>query len=115
MRKRPLTRVQEVRELRGYTKSQLADLANMPRTTLSRIEKGPNNGGTKSLSPSAARLLAKVLMVREDQLLLPVGFPIDPIAGDEPPITDLIYETCRQILVELREIKARLPPAATGG
>lgn len=114
MGKRPLTRVQEVRELRGLSKSELADLAGMPRTTLSRIEKGPANGGTKSLSPSAAKLLAKPLRVREDQLQLPVGFPLDPEPGEAAPIVDLIYATVAEILAVLRDISARLPARPLG-
>jgi hypothetical protein len=48
--------------------------------------------------------------VREDQLMVPIGYPIEPLAGEAPPINDLLYETCQQILAELREIKALLRP-----
>lgn len=102
--KRPGTRVEEVRVLRGLTKADLARRSGMPPQTLQRIE----DGSTKSLSLSARRLLAPVLQVREDQLMLPIGFPIDPVAGEHPPIADLQFQTSQEILAELREIRRLL-------
>ena len=102
--KRPTTRVEEIRVIRGLTKADLARRSGMPPQTLQNIE----NGKTKGLSLSARRLLAPVLQVREDQLMLPIGFPIDPVAGQEPPIQQLIYEALQDVLTELREIKQLL-------
>ena len=71
--KRPRTRVEEVRQLRGLTKAELARRAGMLPQTLQRIE----DGSTKSLSLSARRLLAPALRVRDDQLMMPIGYPIE--------------------------------------
>ncbi len=102
--KRPKTRVEEVRLARGLTKAELARRSGMPPQTLQRIE----DGSTKSLTPSARKMLAPVLRVREDELLVPIGFPIQPLAGEEPPVNDLIFQTCQDILAELRAIRQLL-------
>ena len=90
--------------LRGLSKAELARRAGMPAQTLQRIE----DGSTKSVSLAARRMLAPVLQVREDQLMLPIGLPVDPLPGQEPPINDLILQACQDILRELRELNLLL-------
>lgn len=99
--KRPLTRVEEVRLARGLRKSELSRRAGMAPQTLQRIE----DGTTKGLSPSARKKLALPLQIREDQLMMPVGHPIDPLEGDLVPINNLIVTTLQDLLQETREIK----------
>jgi transcriptional regulator with XRE-family HTH domain len=95
-RLRPLTRVEEVRKARGFSKAELARRAGMPAQTLQNIE----DGKTKGVSVSARKLLAPVLGVREDVLLLPVGHPFDP----SPPLdTELLAGLLRDLATVLRE------------
>ena len=95
-RPRPLTRVEEVRKARGFSKAELARRAGMPAQTLQNIE----DGKTKGVSVSARKLLAPVLGVREDVLLLPVGHPFDP----SPPLdTELLAGLLRDLATVLRE------------
>lgn len=105
--KRPQTRLEEVRIARGLTKADLARRAGMPQQTLQNIE----SGQTKGLSLSARRLLAPALEVRDDELLRPIGHPISPAEGQEPPINSLIYEEIRAVHATLREILLCLRPA----
>lgn len=42
----------------------------------------------------------------------PIGLPFDPLPGEEPPVNDLMYETLKEILTELREIKNLLAQQA---
>lgn len=100
MMKRPKTRVEEVRLARGLTKADLARRAGMPPNTLQHIEAGR----TKGLSVSARRILAPALQVREDQLLQPVGMPLDPLPGEQTPINDLIYQELQALHTTLREL-----------
>lgn len=37
--------------------------------------------------------------------MLPVGFPIPPLEGEQPPITDLMFSTAREMLDELRGMR----------
>jgi transcriptional regulator with XRE-family HTH domain len=94
-------RVTEIRVARGLSKAELARRAGMLPQTLQRIE----DGSTKSLSVTARRQLAPVLGVREDHLLVPVGYPI-------PPVDDINMTRTRDmqqmILQELQEIRRLL-------
>jgi transcriptional regulator with XRE-family HTH domain len=72
--------------------------------TLQRIE----DGSTKTLSATARRMLAPALQVREDQLLVPVGRPIEPLEGESPPMLDLIYQALLDVAAELRMLREML-------
>jgi transcriptional regulator with XRE-family HTH domain len=102
--KRPRTRVEEIRIARGLSKAELARRAQMPPPTLQRIE----DGNTKTLSFSARSKLTKALQVRDDELLAPIGTPFRSENGAAPPVNDLIYAVCLEILDEMRKLNAAL-------
>lgn len=102
--KRPMTRVEEIRLARGLSKAELARRSGMPPNTLQHIEVGK----TKGLSVSARRILAPALQVRDDQLLQPVGVPLDPLPGEEAPIDDLIYQELQAIHATLGKLLSLL-------
>jgi hypothetical protein len=72
----------------------------MPPQTLQRIE----DGSTKSLTASARGKLTRALRVRDDEILAPIGTPFDRPPDEQPPVNDLIYRVCLDILAELRQI-----------
>lgn len=73
-------RIKRLRQARGMSQRQLAELAQLPQSLLSQIENGVRKGGGIQLD--AARRIAFALKVSLDAL---AGVPMDDIDSEQEP------------------------------